>query len=367
VARPGLSFLLGRGIAIAIMTSQTTASGESSPSSAQTTVLVGIDEAGYGPLLGPLVVSATAFEVPVRFMKDLGEPGDGPDLWKILGKAVSRKLGRRDCRLVVADSKKIYSAVKEIHGIGLLERAALTFLGQLPSGAHATFLTLLRTLCPAVCDEMGHYPWYANYDTDLPGDAAHDDVCTQRRALATALSHQGIRFLGAWSEVLPEGHYNRLVNNTHNKAVVLFGLNMRLIQRIATEVGPRPMRIWIDRHGGRIGYRQPLMTAFEDAHLDILEETPERSSYRLTRRPAPWLIRFVKGGEDVQLPVALASIYSKYLRELFMKAFNRYWASHIEALRPTAGYYGDGQRFLEDIRDEIVRLRINREILVRNS
>ena len=27
-------------------------------------LLVGIDAAGYGPMLGPLVVSATAFEVP---------------------------------------------------------------------------------------------------------------------------------------------------------------------------------------------------------------------------------------------------------------------------------------------------------------
>lgn len=328
---------------------------------------MGIDEAGYGPLLGPLVVSATAFEVPVRFMRDLANPAEGPDLWEILREAVTRKGSRRDYRLVVADSKKLYGAKKGAQGVALLERAALTFLAQAPDRAHGTFLALLGALCPEVCDQISHYPWYASYDCALPGEATADDIGTQCRALSTAMAHQGARFLGAWSQILPEGHYNRLVHSTRNKAVVLFGQNMRLIQRIATELGPRPMRIWIDRHGGRIGYRRPLMTAFEDAHLDILEESPERSSYKLTRRPAPWLIRFVKGGEEVQLPVALASVFSKYLRELFMKAFNRYWASHIADLRPTAGYYQDGQRFLEDIQVEIARQGIDREILVRNS
>jgi ribonuclease HIII len=31
---------------------------------ARAMILVGIDEAGYGPILGPLVVSASAFELP---------------------------------------------------------------------------------------------------------------------------------------------------------------------------------------------------------------------------------------------------------------------------------------------------------------
>ena len=51
-------------------------------------------------------------------------------------------------------------------------------------------------------------------------------------------------------------------------------------------------------------------------------------------------------GETHHLPIALASIMSKYIRELFMLFFNRYWANQVTDLRPTAGYYQDGKRFL---------------------
>jgi hypothetical protein len=49
------------------------------------------------------------------------------------------------------------------------------------------------------------------------------------------------------------------------------------------------------------------------------------------------------------MAVALASMLSKYLRETLMRRFNSFWARHIPEVTPTAGYYGDGSRFLRDI------------------
>jgi len=332
---------------------------------AQTSTIVGIDEAGYGPLLGPLVVSAAAFDVPVPILKQLERPADGPDLWNILRASVKKTAGRRDPRLAVADSKKLYGKARCGGGIALLERAALTFLRQ-AGAVPATLRGLLGRLCPQVMDQLDHYPWYAGAGPDLPVQCSRDDLATQHNALSSDLRATGVRFRGAWVEVLPEGHFNRLVGVTHNKAVVLFGMSVRLVQRIADAVGRRPLRVWIDRQGGRIGYRQPLMTAFDDARLEVLEESPGRSSYRLTRRPAPWVIRFVRDGETHHLPVALASIFSKYIRELFMTCLNRYWCTQVAGLRPTAGYYQDGRRFLEDIRGEIARQGVDRQWLVRS-
>lgn len=330
----------------------------------RTVTIVGIDEAGYGPLLGPLVVSATAFDVPVQMLDGCKEPALGPNLWKCLRRSVIKKPARKNPRLAVCDSKLLRGRIETTYGIALLERAALTFLAQ--ADRHPAGLTsLLRIVCPHVVEQLGRYPWYAGADLPLPVECSGDDVAVQRNSLAADLAKNGIQFRGVWVEVLCEGAYNHLVSATHNKAVVLFHQNMRLIQRISERVGDRPLWIWADRHGGRMGYLKPLMNAWADAEFEVLEESPERSGYQLTRSGIPWNIRFVVDGEACQMPVALASIFSKYLRELFMICFNRYWCGLIPGLRPTAGYNQDGQRFLADIAPTLSRQTIDRNLLVR--
>jgi hypothetical protein len=40
---------------------------------------------------------------------------------------------------------------------------------------------------------------------------------------------------------------------------------------------------------------------------------------------------------------------SKYLRELAMKAFNEFWITRCDGLRPTAGYSVDAQRWIAEV------------------
>jgi hypothetical protein len=363
-----------------------------------------------------------AFEVPVAVMRDMKDPADGPDLWKLLRAAVSRKPLKRGSRLAVADSKVLYDSADHESGLKLLERAALAFLaleshphshphpapppqsgggsqawgaGVSPAAAGgqdarpplgtsgqdarspwaaggqdarpplSTLRDLLCRICPAICDELHTYPWYAPSEVRLPVQVSASELGPQRNSLRVALENAGVRFRGAWVEVVPEGHFNRMVEATRNKAVVLFTQTVRLIGRITAALGGRPMRIWGDRHGGRICYRHALMTAFEDAPLQVIDESPEHSGYKIRRREAPFVIRFVMKGESKQLPIALASIYSKYVRELFMLSFNRYWTAQLANLKPTAGYYKDGQRFLAEIDPVIASRRLDRNWLVR--
>jgi hypothetical protein len=56
--------------------------------------------------------------------------------------------------------------------------------------------------------------------------------------------------------------------------------------------------------------------------------------------------------------VALASMVSKYVREILMLEFNAYWQNHVPGIEPTAGYPGDSHRFFAAIRPAIMKLGI---------
>ncbi len=73
----------------------------------------------------------------------------------------------------------------------------------------------------------------------------------------------------------------------------------------------------------------------------------------------------MKGAEDHSLPVALASMHAKYVRELFMMLFSRYWRAKAPEVKPTAGYGSDANRFLEEVSPAVDELGIPREMLVR--
>ncbi len=323
------------------------------------TVVIGIDEAGYGPLLGPLVVSSVAFRVPAALAHG--------DWWKVLRGAIAPRPRARDPRLVVTDSKELS---RRHDGLRWLERAALTFLSLPdPQGMARTFPPrfrgLLGQLDRTAVSALAEYPWYREADFPLPAVNTDHDVLTQRTAVNACLRNAGFEFLGAGAEILLEGHFNRLVAGVRNKSVVLLGQTIRLIHRAAQAHGRDGMLIQVDKQGGRQAYGRPLMTAFDDAGLEILEETDGASAYRMTRGPATWEIRFTQGGEKHHFAIALASIFSKYLRELFMYAFNTFWGGQQAGVAPTAGYYTDGLRFVQDIEPAIARLGVDRGLLIR--
>ncbi len=85
-------------------------------------ILIGTDEAGYGPNLGPLVVSATMWHVPDEFAR--------ADLYQTLSDFVVRPFDKspNDARVVIGDSKQLYSPA---NGLAQLECGVLAALGVL--------------------------------------------------------------------------------------------------------------------------------------------------------------------------------------------------------------------------------------------
>jgi hypothetical protein len=66
------------------------------------------------------------------------------------------------------------------------------------------------------------------------------------------------------------------------------------------------------------------------------------------------------------MPVAIASMLSKYIREALMRRFNAFWQRHVPGVTPTAGYYNDGNRFLQDIDTRRRALGIKDDELIRS-
>jgi hypothetical protein len=65
------------------------------------------------------------------------------------------------------------------------------------------------------------------------------------------------------------------------------------------------------------------------------------------------------------VPVALASMVSKYVRELLMECMNNYFVALDANLKPTAGYWKDGTRFVEELRQRLPDLKIDGHRLIR--
>src|SRR5258708_17282758 len=99
-----------------------------------------------------------------------------------------------------------------------------------------------------------------------------------------------------------------------------------------------------DKHGGRNRYHDFLPIVFGDRFIRCHKESLEQSRYRVGQAE----VRFETKSER-HLPVALASMVSKYVRELAMNLFNRFWPDRQPRLKPTPGYPHDPASFKPNI------------------
>ncbi|MBN2592352.1 MAG: hypothetical protein JXA81_02510, partial [Sedimentisphaerales bacterium] len=263
-------------------------------------ILVGIDEAGFGPLLGPLVVSSSTFSLPHNLLTS--------DLWQILRKSISYSRKGLAGRLLITDSKKAYS--KSI-GIKHLQRTVLTALKCLGKEP-ATLRELLDMLASDCLERLSAYPWYENIkEHSLSIDTSDKEIASA--VLAGDMGASGIDLLDLKSCCLDVAYYNKMVAAVRNKANVLFSATCSLIKSAYDNFTGDDLQIVVDRQGGRVHYRKSLQRMFSDMELKILRESPATSSYELQAGGKAMRVHFVVGADGRFLPVSLASMVSKYL------------------------------------------------------
>ncbi|MDB5325848.1 MAG: ribonuclease [Phycisphaerales bacterium] len=317
-------------------------------------IIAGIDEAGYGPLLGPLASAACAFYTPDA------EPT--PCLWARLKKCAGKSRCKKGRKLHINDSKAVYSPSA---GVSELERAVLCLAEQV-HGLTVGLDGLLAMVDPDVIPFLAGYAWYRPSDPDpfpLAASAMNVRIATNAYTAATAAADT--RCVHYRVRLLPERQYNDMTAKTKNKASTLFSLAARHLDDLIRTYSDQNLLIVCDRQGGRSHYGDLLRMMFEDWSLRIVDETTARAEYLLTNGDRQARIIFQEKAEAECLPVAAASMLAKYTREALMHRFNRYWKSHDATLKPTAGYYNDGLRFLEDIKPLRERLGIDDFDLIR--
>ncbi|HUG19283.1 MAG TPA: hypothetical protein VMM56_09920 [Planctomycetaceae bacterium] len=294
--------------------------------------VIGVDEAGYGPNLGPLVVTATSWELPDELSVE--------DFWEFLHPCVSQNSPSDPDRIHVADSKLVHSSSR---GIANLERSVsvlLESMGVLSSEWHA-----LRSRLEIATPGLSGEPWFDGRSLSLPV-LEHDGLEALSGSLTDSLKDAGVRSNGTRTCVLTTREFNRRVADQGSKGVVLSQISLELV---ASLWSPEVKTLVIcDKHGGRNRYDDFLQEICEGEFIFRIEEGRARSVYRTGRAE----FRFQTKAEQF-FPVAVASMISKYLRETAMELFNCYWTERIPGLKPTKGYPEDALRFRRDV--EMIR------------
>ncbi len=375
---------------------------------------IGVDEAGYGARLGPLVVSASSWQIdhPPWTAEQIREDAflSIADQWswqeqfrsqtKVTDQATGPTSSPATAPplpspLLVADSKKVYHSGQGLEALrqivtSLLSAIEATELPGLKSTSRPTTNTKLdsiiqrplagggdpwATACltydqhakrvsSAHGDSATRPYWLEGFghgdDLDSNTDSANDSLySTDGPSQASTQWHTPrLRPQKLSSAILSEWDFNRGLTKYGNKANLLSATSMQLANHLLQQC-PVDCDVVIDfdRHGGRKRYLPMLMEYFPADWLMVVAENPLESSYYWDCGNRRVYFRFSVDGER-RYPVAVASLASKYGRELGMACVNTFWQQRVPKLRTSAGYPVDAARMLDELRTHFANLPV---------
>lgn len=285
--------------------------------------IVGIDEAGYGPLLGPLVMSRVEFNAV-----------DTSSLSDALSELPYR----------ITDSKILFKG-----------RNTLSNLERPVHSLYPTSRTLKMYLDRIAYEDEP--PFYSNDSLRLP-------ICGDVEANGNFKGDKETEFCGAVSLYLTEERFNREYRKTMNKAELLFGMLKKHIRSVLKNTEDDVI-FFIDRFGSRQYYGEHLWGILEDSPSAV-RETRTSSEYLFRDGGRHILVRFSTDADVNEPVVSLSSIFSKYLRELFMICLCDYLSELFGERIRISGYHDRRTRLLlHNLKNILSKQGIEEEKLLR--
>ncbi len=319
-------------------------------------LVIGVDEAGYGPSMGPLTICATAWRVPrsldARKMSSLLEP-------EFLAKPI-----RPDAKHIpIGDSKKIYRDALAVEGL-ILGARFLCF--ELDGKIASEWDARISSFAWLDWNRIAAIPWYAKRQSNhsLVLDQTIEDQPAHFLAANEKLKASLIRLAGVRMRVIDEVEFNRQVNLLGNKSTLLSEASLGLVKQVIHEFANagEDVEVYCDKHGGRNRYQAIMSYIFDEQWFSIEIESRGCSRYTATWAGHAIQIQFMVDGDSI-FPSAAASIIAKWTREELMDRLNAFWlANASEPVTATAGYYVDALRFAEQIERAAAKLGLGRDL-----
>ena len=300
--------------------------------------VAGVDENGLGPRLGPLVATCVTVELSHY------DPARVHALGQQLGIDDSKRTSGFG-KMAVAESLAL-AVVRAQLGHG--PRLAVELLCALSLDP----LAVLQAPCPA-----RSAPQCWSEPLQLPAFGGSVEVGA---AMLAGLARHGVRLAHARSAVMCTSRFRDEVARRGSR----FALDLALFERLllaARDGCEEDLTAICGMVGGIRRY---------EAYFDLFK-TRATLSHRARGSVAYAVsalgsVRFEVGADATHLPVALASMLGKYIRELAVERQNRFYARHLPSLQPASGYHDPvTTRFIADTEPVRRRLRIARSCFER--
>lgn len=277
-------------------------------------LVTGVDENGLGPRLGPLVATSLTLETPSYARSALRERG---------------------LRLGLTDSK-------EAGGFGRMaftESVALALLGAGAERVPRTADRLLDRVFPDVqprlkscCPNASTAEQCWGVDLELP--AFGGDVGFGRDLLHRLVGRSRLRLVDVQSRIACAGLLNAKSVSGQNKLAVDLELFEDLIHSVYRRYGA-PLLVVC----GMVGGIRDYASRFGRFNPDAVRPLPGRRGQRRYAVERVGEVRFEVDADARHLPVALASIVGKYVREICMRRIGEFYRRGDPELQLASGYH----------------------------